>query len=188
LDFDRITRSPNTVKAHGQIVHAQHRGLDIRPLVEALFAAYFTHGEDVSNDDVLLRLATAHGLSADAVRDQLARGMYDIEVHQSQREASRLGVQGVPFLVLDGRYGVSGAQPVEVFVEAPQRNVVVARAAAWSGSPRLRLPTFRVRFHRWPTPLTSATTRNGSLSSRPPGQAGPTLPTRSTFARPLSRA
>lgn len=119
--FDRITRSPNTLKAHGLIVHAQQRGLDIRPLVEALFAAYFTHGEDVSNDDVLLRLGTAHGLDAVAVRDQLTRETIDTEVQQSQREASRLGVQGVPFVVLDGRYGVSGAQPVEVFVEALQR-------------------------------------------------------------------
>ena len=119
--FDRITRSPNTLKAHGLIVHAQQRGLDIRPLVEALFAAYFTHGEDVGHDDVLLGLATAHGLDADVIRDQLARGTYDIDVQQSQREASRLGVQGVPFLVLDGRYGVSGAQSVDVFVEALRR-------------------------------------------------------------------
>lgn len=119
--FDRITKSPNTVKAHGLVVHAQQKGLDVWPLVEALFAAYFTNGDDVSDDDVLVRLAVAHGLDESEVRTLLANGTYDVDVQQSQREAARLGIQGVPFLVLDGRYGVSGAQPTPVFVEALRR-------------------------------------------------------------------
>jgi predicted DsbA family dithiol-disulfide isomerase len=44
-----------------------------------------------------------------------------MDVQQSQREAARLGIQGVPFLVLDGRYAVSGAQPTSVFVDALKR-------------------------------------------------------------------
>ena len=123
FDFDRITRHPNTVKAHALIVHAQQRGLAVWPLVEALFTANFTNGDDVSNDDVLVRIGSAHGLEEADVRALLTNGTYDVDVQQSQREAARLGVQGVPFLVLDGRYGVSGAQPAEVFVEALRRVV-----------------------------------------------------------------
>jgi predicted DsbA family dithiol-disulfide isomerase len=119
--FDRLTRAPNTTKAHALVVHAQQRGHDIWPLVEALFAAYFTHGEDVGDLETLLRIGAAHGLDAAELRPLLANDTYAIDVQQSQKEAARLGVQGVPFLVLDGRYGVSGAQPTEVFVEALQR-------------------------------------------------------------------
>ncbi len=119
--FDRITRHPNTVKAHALVVHAQQKGLDVWPLVESLFAANFTAGEDVSNEEVLVRIAVAHGLAEADVRGILANGTYDVDVQQSQREAARLGIQGVPFLVLDGRYGVSGAQPTPVFVEALKR-------------------------------------------------------------------
>lgn len=121
FDFARITRHANTAKAHALVVHAQQRGVTVWPLVDALFAANFTHGEDVGNDDVLVHIAVAHGLDGTEVRTALANGTYDVDVQQSQREAARLGVQGVPFLVLDGRYGVSGAQPLEVFVAALTR-------------------------------------------------------------------
>jgi predicted DsbA family dithiol-disulfide isomerase len=121
FDFDRITRHPNTVKSHALVVHAQQKGLNVWPLVEALFAANFSHGDDVSDVEVLVRIGAAHGLAEAEVRDVLANGTYDVDVQQSQREAARLGIQGVPFLVLDGRYGVSGAQPTPVFVEALKR-------------------------------------------------------------------
>lgn len=116
--FDTITRAPNTVKAHALIVYAQQSGRDPWPLVEALFAAYFQHGEDIGHDDVLVRIAAEHGMTEPEVRAQLASGAQHVDVMQSQREASRLGIQGVPFLVLNSQFGVSGAQPREVFEEA----------------------------------------------------------------------
>ena len=119
--FDRITRAPNTVRGHALVMLAQHRGVDPWPLVEALFAAYFTHGEDLGDVEVLIKHATAAGLDDHSVRNALATGTYDVDVQQGQRDATRLGIQGVPFLVLDGRYGVSGAQPIEVFEQALER-------------------------------------------------------------------
>jgi len=119
--FDRITRHPNTVKAHALVVHAQQKGLAVWPLVESLFDAHFTAGADVSDDDTLVRIGAGQGLAEGEIRELLAQGTYDVDVQQSQREAARLGIQGVPFLVLDGRYGVSGAQPTPVFVEALRR-------------------------------------------------------------------
>lgn len=119
--FERITRAPNTVCGHGLVLHAQQTGRDPWPLVEALFAAYFANGEDLGDDDTLVRIAAAHGVPETEAREVLRSGRYDLDVQQSQREAARLGIRGVPFLVLDGQYGVSGAQPVPVFAEALAR-------------------------------------------------------------------
>jgi predicted DsbA family dithiol-disulfide isomerase len=119
--FDRIQHLPNTVRAHALVVHAQQTGRDPWPLVEVLFAAHFAEGQDTGDVDVLARLATAAGLPEAEAREVLMNGRYDVDVQQSQKEAARLGIQGVPFLVLDGRYGVSGAQPLQVFVEALTR-------------------------------------------------------------------
>jgi predicted DsbA family dithiol-disulfide isomerase len=119
--FERITRAPNTVRGHGLVLHAQQTGRDPWPLVESLFTAYFANGEDLGDDDTLVRIAAAHGVPEAEAREVLRSGRYDLDVQQSQREAARLGIRGVPFLVLDGQYGVSGAQPVPVFAEALAR-------------------------------------------------------------------
>lgn len=119
--FERITRLPNTTTAHGLVVHAQQTGRDPWPLVEALFAAHFEAGEDTGDVETLVRMATSCGMSASDAREVVTTGRYDVDIQQSQKEAARLGIQGVPFLVLDGRYGVSGAQPLAVFVQALSR-------------------------------------------------------------------
>ena len=121
FDFARITRLPNTVRAHGLVVHVQQTGGDPWPLVDALFAAHFEHGRDTGDVETLVEIATGAGIEAALARKVITTGRYDVDVLQSQREAARLGIRGVPFVVLDGRYGVSGAQPTEVFGEALRR-------------------------------------------------------------------
>lgn len=121
FDFARITRLPNTVRAHGLVVHVQQTGGDPWPLVDALFAAHFEHGRDTGDVETLVEIATGAGIEAAVAREVITAGRYDVDVLQSQREAARLGIRGVPFVVLDGRYGVSGAQPTEVFREALRR-------------------------------------------------------------------
>ncbi len=120
--FDRITRMSNTARAHGLVLHAQQTERNPWPLVDELFGAHFTNGADLGNPETLTGLARAFGFH-DVDTESVLKGRYDQDVEQSQREAAGLGIQGVPFLVMDGRYGVGGAQPESVFFEALSRLV-----------------------------------------------------------------
>lgn len=121
FDFDRITVAPNTVRAHALVLQRQQSSGSPWALIETLFRAYFEQGQDIGNVETLVRVAVEAGLDGDETRAAIERGRFDVDIMQSQREAARLGVRGVPFVVLDGRYGVSGAQPVEVFEQAIRR-------------------------------------------------------------------
>ena len=117
FDFDRVASAPNTVDAHRLILFAAERGLRWET-ADALFRAYFTEGKDLNDHEQLLELATGVGLDAGEVRGYLDGAGGVDEVLASQEEAGRLGIAGVPFYVFDGRYALSGAQPVEVFLRA----------------------------------------------------------------------
>lgn len=114
--FDKVATAPNSVDAHRLIVWAKQHGRQWE-LAEALFAAYFSEGRDLNNHDHLVAVTTSVGLDAAAVRAFLASDAGVVEISTSQDEAYQVGVQGVPFYVFDERYAVSGAQPVEVFVQ-----------------------------------------------------------------------
>jgi predicted DsbA family dithiol-disulfide isomerase len=81
---------------------------------ERLLRAYFTEGEAVGDRDTLVRLAAEAGLDADEVRAVLDEGRYVGAVRADEAEAQALGIRGVPFFVVDRKYGVSGAQPADV--------------------------------------------------------------------------
>ncbi|MBV9832036.1 MAG: DsbA family oxidoreductase [Marmoricola sp.] len=83
-----------------------------------LFAAYFERARNLADPAVLREAAAAAGLDAARVEEVLAGQEYDDRVARDVEEAAALGATGVPFFVLDRRYAVSGAQPVEVFAEA----------------------------------------------------------------------
>ena len=112
--FENISRTPNTFLAHRLIWYAatQHRQ---DAVVEALFRGYFEEGDDVSSPSVLTRLAERAGLEAAAFLDS---DDGTEEVRAEEAEGLRLGIRGVPYFVLSGAYGLSGAQPVEVFLSA----------------------------------------------------------------------
>lgn len=119
--FDRIAAAPNTADAHRLLLHAQGAdatGVTAARLSEALFRAYFHEGRHVGERAVLLDVVAAQGLDVDAAARVLDSDQYAREVSDSQREAARLGIRGVPFVVFGGRYAVSGAQPAEVFAQA----------------------------------------------------------------------
>jgi predicted DsbA family dithiol-disulfide isomerase len=114
--LDRAQRA-NTVDAHRLLHLAADHGLQ-DALKERLLRAYFTEGRAIGDADVLVELATEVGLPAERVREVLASGEYAADVRADQDEAAALGATGVPFFVIERRYAVSGAQPVELFEQA----------------------------------------------------------------------
>lgn len=116
--FNAIDVAPNTADAHRLVLWAQDEHGAGDALATALFHAYFTDGRNVSDPDVLVDCAAAEGLGAEAARTMLDEGAYAAAVRESQQQAQRLGVTGVPCYVLNERHAVTGAQPAEVLVEA----------------------------------------------------------------------
>jgi predicted DsbA family dithiol-disulfide isomerase len=115
-DFDRVIHT-NTVLAHELLHAAKAQGRQLET-AEALFRAYFEQGRHVGRVDELTAIAAEVGLDADAVRSALESHEYLGAVHADQAQAVAYGIQGVPFFVIDGRYGVSGAQDPAVFAGA----------------------------------------------------------------------
>jgi predicted DsbA family dithiol-disulfide isomerase len=121
-------KSANTVDAH-RLLHLARELVDAGQvpadtqdrLKERLLKAYFTDGLPVGDHPTLASLAEETGLPADRVAEVLAGTTYAEEVAADQAQALAYGANGVPFFVIDEKYGVSGAQPVEVFREALRR-------------------------------------------------------------------
>lgn len=84
---------------------------------EALFAAHFVHGNDISDTQTLVQIGTDIGLNADEVTGVLQGIEYADMVKADIQEAAKIGVQGVPFFVFNRRYAVSGAQESSIFLE-----------------------------------------------------------------------
>jgi predicted DsbA family dithiol-disulfide isomerase len=107
----------NTLDAHQLVQLGKARGIQ-DAVIERLYRAYFTEQRSVFDRDSLITLAGEAGLDQAEARDVLERDAYVEAVTADVLEARSLGVSGVPFFVLGGRYGVSGAQATEVFTEA----------------------------------------------------------------------
>lgn len=111
--FD-ILQHTNTVKAHELLHFAKEKGLQ-HEMKERLLSAHFVKGEHVGRIDDLVEIAASVGLDRDETREALTSGRYVQAVRADQEQARAYGITGVPFFVIDGQYGVSGAQPVQAF-------------------------------------------------------------------------
>lgn len=109
-----------TVDAHRLLHLAKDHGVQA-DLKEALLAAYFLRGESMGDHDVLRKAAVEVGLEPARVDDVLAGREYTDAVLADVDQARAFGATGVPFYVVDRTYGVSGAQPVEVFTQVLER-------------------------------------------------------------------
>lgn len=124
----RVARHGNTFDAHRLLHLAADRGRG-DAVGEALFHAYFTEGRLISDHAVLHDLGVGGGLDAAEVDDTLASDRYADAVRHDEALAHRIGITGVPFFVVDGVTGISGAQPLEVF-ESVLRQAATDREAA----------------------------------------------------------
>ena len=127
FDFDAIARQPNTRDAHRLIAWAQSRREgDPDALVERLFRAYFLEGRFVGDRETLAALGAEAGCDGDAALAWLESGRGADAIAPAEARVRELGIGGVPFFIVDGRVGLSGAQPPETMRAA----IAQARAAA----------------------------------------------------------
>jgi len=133
LDFHFETaRVGNTFDAHRLLHLALDRGVQ-DAVKERLLRATFTEGEPIGDHEALVRLGVEAGLDADEARDVLTSDRYAAEVRGDEAQARAYGITGVPFFVVDGTYGVSGAQPAEAHAQV--------LATAWAQSRPVQLVT-----------------------------------------------
>jgi predicted DsbA family dithiol-disulfide isomerase len=114
IDFDRMSRAPNSLDAHRLLRWAEAEGVQ-HALADILFRRYFAEGEDVGDHAVLASAAEEAGMDP-AVAVRLLAGDADrASVAADAAAAAEMGVTGVPCFILGGRYAISGAQPPEVW-------------------------------------------------------------------------
>lgn len=117
--FDKIERTPNTVDAHRLIWLADQHGCQ-DTVVESLFRAYFTEGQDIGARETLIDVGAEAGLDRQAVESMLDSDEGMDAIANAREMSQRYGVDGVPFFIINQKIALSGAQESEVFVEAFQ--------------------------------------------------------------------
>ncbi len=126
--FDKMSRTPNTFDAHRLIWFGARQGLQ-DAVVESLFRGYFEEGADIGSVSALVSLAERAGLKAQAVERLLLSDEGESAVQAEEARGRKLGIRAVPYFVLNQTYGISGAQPVEVFqtaIDSVRRQALVA--------------------------------------------------------------
>jgi len=137
LRFDRA-RDGNTADAH-RLLHLAWDlgGSALQSTVKsALVKALFTDGEPIGSVEALRRIAVAAGLPEADVDRVLRSDEYLDAVREDEAQARRYGITGVPFFVIDGRYGLSGAQPADTLAQALEQAWHESQAGTPSGNAR----------------------------------------------------
>lgn len=119
-DFDKAVVA-NSFNAHRVSHLAKKHGLG-DAMEEALFNAYFTNGKNIDNKETLIELGVSVGLKAEDIKQTLDSNDFADAVKHDIAEAQYLGIQGVPFFVMNNKYGISGAQAVPVFAETLEKS------------------------------------------------------------------
>ena len=122
LDYD-LDKSvvANSFNAHKLIQFAKTKNLGDEA-EEQLFKAFFTEAKNINNLDTLLDLGEKIGLDVNELKTALNDEKYANLVNQDIQEGQQIGVQGVPFFVLNRKYAVSGAQPSQLFLESLEKS------------------------------------------------------------------
>lgn len=111
----------NSFNAHRLIQFAKTKGLGDE-IEEALFKIYFEESKNIDDIEVLVETGVSIGLNAEETKEVLASDAFEDEVKQDEMDARSIGVRGVPFFVFDNRYGVSGAQSPEAFLQTLEKS------------------------------------------------------------------
>jgi predicted DsbA family dithiol-disulfide isomerase len=117
FDFNKQKILPNTRVIHAIIAAAAEYGKQ-PPVAEAFFRSYFSEGIDLTKKENLLSVAKGAGLENEVVERILKDDSYLLKVEIAENEFKKLGVNAVPFYIINNRYGISGAQATETFAKA----------------------------------------------------------------------
>lgn len=114
LETAKQPMSYNTVRAHTLLRHAIPLGTQ-RALAKAMFETYFLDAKNISDPAILVELASAHGFTKERATELLGDES-ELAITKKEHDIPRqLGISGAPFFIFDGKIGVSGAQPEDVF-------------------------------------------------------------------------
>ena len=115
-DFDSVVVA-NSFTAH-RFLHLAKEHVVMDGAKEALLSGHFEQGKDIGDAEYLVGIGVELGIPETEIRETLAGDRFAAEVRADIAEARALGVNGVPFFVLDRKYGISGAQPADAFAQA----------------------------------------------------------------------
>ena len=119
----------DTTDAHVLLAQAADKGLEA-DLLDRLYRAYFTETRSVFDRNSLMALAEEVGLVPDEMQAALDSPERRAQVAADQRQAEMMRVRGVPFVLIDGQFAVSGAQPPQAFLQALEAAAKTAPIAA----------------------------------------------------------
>jgi len=119
FDFGKIDFMPNTLLSHQLIKITPLE--DQTRIAEALLQAYFQDGRNIGDLDVLVNIAAENGFDADIIRHRLSNKEGLAEVEEDLEYARRAQITGVPYFIFNDRFAMSGAQPVQSFLQAFER-------------------------------------------------------------------
>ncbi|MEP3275121.1 MAG: DsbA family oxidoreductase [Stappiaceae bacterium] len=112
FEFDRITKSPNTLDCHRLLRWAAQEGVQ-GALAEELFRLYFVEGADLTEADTLVQAAEKVGMAAEDARERL-KGQADADETKGEIQAAhQMGITGVPCFIVDNKYALMGAETAE---------------------------------------------------------------------------
>ncbi|MEO5649291.1 MAG: DsbA family oxidoreductase [Ginsengibacter sp.] len=116
FDFEKSVVA-NSFNAHRliQFAKSQEKGNEVE---EELFKAHFTDGKNIDDKETLAQIGITIGLDEKSVKEVLDSNAFADEVKNDEQQAQLLGVRGVPFFVLNNKYGISGAQSSDTFLDA----------------------------------------------------------------------
>jgi predicted DsbA family dithiol-disulfide isomerase len=120
FNFDKVSKLPNTFKAHRLIWLADKYGVQEK-VVKALFSVYFAKGEDVGDETVLIKTGIDNGIPAEKLQGFFSSDEGLEAVRQLEQQAYQLGIQAVPSFVINDQFLVRGAQESNIFEEVLEK-------------------------------------------------------------------
>ena len=119
FNFDD-SKVANSFKGHLMIQLSKTKNL-VNEMEEALFEAQFLKGQNIDNEETLINIAKSIGFSEEEAKNALQSDELAYLVKQDMQLAAQLGINAVPFFVINDKYGISGAQQPELFLEALEK-------------------------------------------------------------------